>query len=93
VDSELPVKGYHLVNILRTITAIDIAQSVTSQMTVLGKSIQNIMKPAFRTDHIPADVHIFRPAESLVKVIVSDELAQAMVEQVVGAAFIRTKTV
>lgn len=93
VDSQEHVLGYRLVNILRSLSAVDLSASVTSNMTVLGKDILNVMKFAFRHDAIPEDIHIFRPKESPSRIVISDELAQAMVGKIVGVAFIRTQTV
>ena len=93
VDSKKPVSRYRIVNILRSLEAIDLTKSVTSEMDILGTKILNVIEAVYRGKAIPPEVHIFRPMESMSRVVISEELAQAMTGKVVGVALIRTKTV
>jgi hypothetical protein len=90
-----PVNGYGLVNVLRSLSgAVDLEKSVTSEMVILGKRIQNVITPVFRSKNIPLDAHIFRPHESPYRIVISGDLAQAMIAaRVVGVALIRATTV
>lgn len=64
-------------------------------MEILGSKYFNLSlhNVAFREHLIPPDVHLFMTAECLGLLVVSEELAQAMVEKVQGIALIRTRTV
>jgi hypothetical protein len=93
VDSKKPVIGYKLLNVLRSLEAIDMQKSVTSDMTILGKTFINVIKAVYRNDAIPANIHVFRPKESSSRVVISEELARAMTGKAVGVALIRTTTI
>jgi hypothetical protein len=91
IDTKKPVFGYKVLNVLRSIQAIDLEQSVTSDMNILGTHVLNVIKPVYRGDLIPPDVHVFRPKESMSRIVVSEELAKAMRGKGAGVALIREK--
>lgn len=88
-----PILRYKVINILRWVEAIDLEQSVTSHMTILGEKVLNVIEPVFRTALIPSHVHIFRPKESPLDMVISEELARAISAESVGVALIPTKSV
>jgi hypothetical protein len=94
VDKKEPVTRYRLVNILRSLEAIDMARSVTSEMNILGTKITNVIRAVYREAAIPRDVHIFRSKEAMSRIVISEELARAIVDaKVFGVSLIATDTI
>jgi hypothetical protein len=94
-DSGEAVGGYKVMHVTRLLQAVDIEKSKTRYLDLAGHRVLHVFLDGFvfKGDLIPADVHVFKPAESLSSIVVSDELAQAMVGKVQGVALMRTKTV
>ena len=76
-NTERPVEGYRLVNVLTKIEALDIAQSQLSRDE--NGRISAVFKIAVSPEKVSKDVHIFRLSEWPYAIIVSDALAQDFV--------------
>lgn len=91
VDTKKCVKGYKIINPTVVISALNLEES-----TFIGseKKIKAVTKFVFNEADIPSDVHIFRPAEFPLAIIVSDQLAQTIVgEGLTGMSFVRCQSV
>ncbi len=86
------VPGYKILNITCCLQAVDMEHSEVRQMG-FGQEFMHFMKFAFQESLIPSGIHLFRPRESRTQIIISDELAQAMVGNVEGVILTRTKTI
>lgn len=87
------VTDYLVINLLRTIRAVDMQQSHVTELDILGKKIPHVMTFVFRGEAIPDNIHLFRPEESMSHVIVSQELVSAFKGLVTGVSLIMTRTV
>jgi hypothetical protein len=90
--SDERVDGYRVVNLLRVVSAVDMERSVVSRAWQ-PKGPIIVSKFAFDENRVPERIHIFRPAESLSDVVISDTVANDVKTWANGLSLIPTTTV
>ena len=90
-DSDEPVHGYNVVNLLRVVSAVNMERSVVTRAWQPSGPV-HVSQFAFDEARVPSDIHIFRPAEALSDVAISGTVANE-IRGLKGVSLIETKTV
>jgi hypothetical protein len=86
------LSDYRVMNVLACLEeVIDLERSVTSHQRIGTEDAFNVISPVFRAERIPEATHVFRPKQSLSMLVISEELAEAVVSaDLVGYALVET---